>query len=130
MVKVAPSVLSANFAHLKEDIEKIDSLDILASSNDAGVYLVAEKDGSRFFVTGHPEYDPDTLDKEYHRDLAKGGDCVMPKNYYKNDDVNDEILVKWRSHAYLLFSNWLNYYVYQNTPYNLDDLLKMKTTNK
>jgi homoserine O-succinyltransferase len=114
----------------KEDIEKIDSLDILASSNDAGVYLVAEKDGSRFFVTGHPEYDPDTLDKEYHRDLAKGGDCVMPKNYYKNDDVNDEILVKWRSHAYLLFSNWLNYYVYQNTPYNLDDLLKMKTTNK
>ena len=78
--------------------------------------MVAEKDGSRFFVTGHPEYDPDTLDKEYHRDLAKGGDCVMPKNYYKNDDVNDEILVKWRSHAYLLFSNWLNYYVYQNTP--------------
>ena len=106
------------------------SIDILASSNDAGVYLVAEKDGSRFFVTGHPEYDPDTLDKEYHRDLAKCGDCVMPKNYYKNDDVNDEILVKWRSHAYLLFSNWLNYYVYQNTPYNLDDLLKMKTTNK
>ena len=92
--------------------------------------MVAEKDGSRFFVTGHPEYDPDTLDKEYHRDLAKGGDCVMPKNYYKNDDVNDEILVKWRSHAYLLFSNWVNYYVYQNTPYNLDDLLKMKTTNK
>ena len=108
----------------KEDIEKIDSLDILASSNDAGVYLVAEKDGSRFFVTGHPEYDPDTLDKEYHRDLAKGGDCVMPKNYYKNDDVNDEILVKWRSHAYLLFSNWLNYYVYQSTPYDVRDINK------
>ena len=77
----------------KEDIEKIDSLDILASSNDAGVYLVAEKDGSRFFVTGHPEYDPDTLDKEYHRDLAKGGDCVMPKNYYKNDDVLTNIFL-------------------------------------
>lgn len=92
--------------------------------------MVAEKGRVKIFVTGHPEYDPDTLDKEYHRDLAKGGDCVMPKNYYKNDDVNDEILVKWRSHAYLLFSNWLNYYVYQNTPYNLDDLLKMKTTNK
>ena len=89
--------------------------------------LFYEKDGSRFFVTGHPEYDPDTLDKEYHRDLAKGDECVMPKNYYKNNDVNDEILVKWRSHAYLLFSNWLNYYVYQSTPYNLDDLEKMKT---
>ena len=110
-----------------EDIEKINSLDILATSKDAGVYLVAEKDGSRFFVTGHPEYDPDTLDKEYHRDLVKGDECVMPKNYYKNNDVNGEILVKWRSHAYLLFSNWLNYYVYQSTPYNLDDLEKMKT---
>ena len=118
---------SRHTAVRQEDIEKIDSLDILATSKDAGVYLVAEKDGSRFFVTGHPEYDPDTLDKEYHRDLAKGDECVMPKNYYKNNDVNDEILVKWRSHAYLLFSNWLNYYVYQSTPYNLDDLEKMKT---
>ena len=118
---------SRHTAVRQEDIEKINSLDILATSKDAGVYLVAEKDGSRFFVTGHPEYDPDTLDKEYHRDLAKGDECVMPKNYYKNNDVNDEILVKWRSHAYLLFSNWLNYYVYQSTPYNLDDLEKMKT---
>ena len=118
---------SRHTAVRQEDIEKINSLDILATSKDAGVYLVAEKDGSRFFVTGHPEYDPDTLDKEYHRDLAKGDECVMPKNYYKNNDVNGEILVKWRSHAYLLFSNWLNYYVYQSTPYNLDDLEKMKT---
>ncbi len=107
----------------KEDIEKIDDLDILAESKDAGVYIVASKDGSRFFVTGHPEYDPDTLDKEYKRDLANP-DIIseMPKNYYLNDDVNNEIQVKWRSHAYLIFANWLNYYVYQQTPYNLDDL--------
>lgn len=112
---------------IAEDIRTIDSLDILATSDEAGVYLVAEKDGSRFFVTGHPEYDPDTLDKEYRRDLAKGDDCVMPKNYYKNNDMHGEIQVKWRSHAYLLFANWLNYYVYQQTPYDLDELLKMKT---
>lgn len=107
----------------KEDIEKIKELDILASSKEAGVYLVAAKDGSRFFVTGHPEYDPDTLDKEYRRDL-NNPDIVseMPKNYYLNDDINGEIQVKWRSHAYLLFANWLNYYVYQTTPYNLDEL--------
>lgn len=110
----------------KEDIELIDNLDILASSNEAGVYLIAEKDGSRFFVTGHPEYDPDTLDKEYRRDLAISNDATMPKNYYENDDINGEILVKWRSHAYLLFSNWLNYYVYQLTPYDLDDLEEIK----
>lgn len=111
----------------KDDIDQVESLDILASSKEAGVYLVAEKDGSRFFVTGHPEYDPDTLDKEYRRDLAKGDDCVMPKNYYKDNEMNGEIQVKWRSHAYLLFSNWLNYYVYQNTPYDLEQLLKIKT---
>ncbi|MCD7893744.1 MAG: homoserine O-succinyltransferase [Erysipelotrichaceae bacterium] len=107
----------------KEDIEKIDELDILAESDEAGVYIVANKDGSRFFITGHPEYDPDTLDKEYRRDLANP-DIVseMPKNYYLNDDINGEIQVKWHSHAYLIFSNWLNYYVYQNTPYNLEDL--------
>ena len=113
-----------------EAIRKNKELTIVAESDETGPYIILNSTGSQVFVTGHPEYDPDTLDKEYHRDLAKGGDCVMPKNYYKNDDVNDEILVKWRSHAYLLFSNWLNYYVYQNTPYNLDDLLKMKTTNK
>jgi len=107
----------------KEDIEKIDELDILAESDEAGVYIVAAKDGSKFFITGHPEYDPDTLDKEYRRDL-KNPNIVseMPKNYYLNDDINGEIQVKWRSHAYLIFSNWLNYYVYQQTPYNLDDL--------
>ena len=107
----------------KEDIERIDDLDILAQSKEAGVYIVASKDGSRFFVTGHPEYDPDTLDKEYKRDLANP-DIIseMPKNYYLNDDIDNEIQVKWRSHAYLIFANWLNYYVYQQTPYNLDEL--------
>lgn len=107
----------------REDIEKIDELDILATSKEAGVYIVANKDGSRFFVTGHPEYDPDTLDKEYRRDLQNPDiESEMPKNYYLNDDINGEIQVKWRSHAYLIFSNWLNYYVYQQTPYDLDEL--------
>lgn len=109
------------------DIDKIPELDILATSEDAGVYLVAEKNGSKFFVTGHPEYDPDTLDKEYRRDLAKGDDVVMPKNYYADNDASKEILVKWRSHAYLLFTNWLNYYVYQETPYDLNELEIIKT---
>ncbi len=107
----------------KEDIEKIDDLDILADSKEAGVYIVASKDGSRFFITGHPEYDPDTLDKEYRRDLANPHiESEMPKNYYLNNDINGEIQVKWRSHAYLVFANWLNYYVYQQTPYDLEDL--------
>ena len=107
----------------KEDIEKVEELDILAESDEAGVYIVGAKDGSRFFITGHPEYDPDTLDKEYRRDLNNPDiESEMPKNYYLNDDLNGEIQVKWRSHAYLIFSNWLNYYVYQETPYNLDEL--------
>lgn len=107
----------------KEDIEKVEELDILAESDEAGVYIVGAKDGARFFITGHPEYDPDTLDKEYRRDLNNPDiESEMPKNYYLNDDLNGEIQVKWRSHAYLIFSNWLNYYVYQETPYNLDEL--------
>ncbi len=108
---------------VKEDILKVKELDILAESKEAGVYLAATTDGSRFFITGHPEYDPDTLDKEYKRDLANPHiEGEMPKNYYLNDDVEGEIQVKWRSHAYLIFANWLNYYVYQMTPYNLDEL--------
>lgn len=110
---------------LKEDISSVPSLDILAESDEAGVYLVAEKDGSRFFVTGHPEYDPDTLDREYRRDL-NNPDIIaeIPKNYYLDDDPTQQIQVKWRSHAYLLFANWLNYYVYQETPYDLNELKK------
>ena len=98
----------------KEKIEEIEELDILAESDEAGVYIVASKDGSRFFITGHPEYDADTLDKEYRRDLANPKiDNEIPKNYYINNDINGKIQVKWKSHAYLIFANWLNYYVYQ-----------------
>lgn len=110
---------------LKEDIASIKSLDILAESDEAGVYLVAEKDGSRFFVTGHSEYDTDTLDKEYKRDLADSHIVAeIPKNYYHDDDPTQDIQVKWRSHAYLLFANWLNYYVYQETPYKIEEIQK------
>lgn len=110
---------------LKEDIASVKSLDILAESDEAGVYLVAEKNGSRFFVTGHSEYDTDTLDKEYKRDLANPNIVAeIPKNYYHDDDPTQDIQVKWRSHAYLLFANWLNYYVYQETPYKIEEIQK------
>ena len=110
---------------LKEDIASVKSLDILAESDEAGVYLVAEKDGSRFFVTGHSEYYTDTLDKEYKRDLANPNIVAeIPNNYYHDDDPTQDIQVKWRSHAYLLFANWLNYYVYQETPYKIEEIQK------
>lgn len=109
------------------EIDKVPTLDILASSDATGPYLIAEQDGSRFFVTGHPEYDPDTLDREYQRDLALPDvEEELPKNYYLNDDPTQEVQVKWRSHAYLLFANWLNYYVYQLTPYDLNEIKKRK----
>lgn len=105
----------------KEDIEKIDDLEILADSDEAGIYLVASKDLRRIFVTGHSEYDPLTLKAEYERDIAKGLKMKVPKNYFLNDDPTQMPVVKWRSHASLLFSNWLNYCVYQVTPYNLEN---------
>lgn len=107
---------------LAKDILKFDNLDILASSKEAGPYLIGTVDGSQFFVTGHPEYDPETLHNEYIRDLKKGINPDVPANYYLNDDYRNPIQVKWRSHAYLLFSNWLNYYVYQLTPYDLNEV--------
>ena len=97
----------------KEDIEKVPELDILADSDEAGIYLVASKDKKKVFAIGHSEYDPLTLQEEYERDIAKGLDIEIPKNYFPNDDPNQEPIVRWRSHANLLFSNWLNYYVYQ-----------------
>jgi len=105
----------------KEDIEKVSDLEVLADSEEAGIYLVASKDLRRIFVTGHSEYDPLTLKSEYDRDIAKGLDIKIPKNYFLNDDPGQMPVVKWRSHASLLFSNWLNYCVYQMTPFVLEN---------
>lgn len=102
-----------------EDIMKIDDLEILAHSDEAGVNMVTSKDGKHIFITGHSEYDRDTLKDEYLRDLNKGLPIDMPKNYFPNDDINKAPRIIWRAHANLLFSNWLNYYVYQETPYDL-----------
>ena len=103
----------------RADIEVIPQLQILAESEQSGVYLAASRDGSRIFATGHSEYDPNTLGDEYNRDILKGLDIAVPLNYYPNDDPSKPPSVNWRSHASLLFSNWLNYFVYQETPYNL-----------
>ncbi|WP_125154371.1 homoserine O-acetyltransferase MetA [Clostridium rectalis] len=102
---------------LKSDIKKVKELKILAESKEAGVYIVASKSGKQIFVTGHSEYDPLTLKNEYERDILMGLKIDVPKNYFLDDDPSKDIIVKWRSHANLLFSNWLNYYVYQQTVY-------------
>lgn len=102
-----------------EDILKNPELTLLSESPESGVYMVMARNGREFFITGHSEYSPNTLDTEYKRDLAKGLPINMPRNYYLNDDPNNEPLVRWRSHANLLFTNWLNYFVYQETPYDL-----------
>ncbi len=103
----------------REDIEAVPELKILASSDEAGVYAIATKEGRQIFVTGHSEYDPDTLRKEYLRDKAAGLPISVPKNYFPDDDDTLDPLVRWRGHANLLFSNWLNYFVYQTTPYDI-----------
>ncbi|WP_027340800.1 homoserine O-acetyltransferase MetA [Halonatronum saccharophilum] len=110
---------SRHTENCREDIDKVDDLEILASSDEAGIYMVASKDGKHIFVTGHAEYDKDTLKKEYLRDIEEGMKIGLPKNYFPNDDPSKEPKLKWSSHAHLLFSNWLNYYVYQETPYDL-----------
>jgi homoserine O-succinyltransferase len=107
---------------LREDIEKVDGLDIIAESDEAGVYIVASKDSRQVFVTGHSEYDTQTLRQEYERDKAKGLQIDIPKNYFPDDDPTKEPKVSWRSHSNLLFTNWVNYYVYQQTPYRLDEI--------
>ena len=103
----------------KEDIDKVDDLEILSESEEAGVYVVASKNVKQIFVTGHSEYDKNTLKKEYTRDKEKGLEIGVPINYFKNDDPNLEPIVTWESHAHLIFSNWLNYCVYQETPFEL-----------
>ena len=107
---------------LREDIEKVPELKILSSSKEAGVYAVSTKNGKQIFITGHSEYDADTLKNEYLRDKNAGLDIGVPKNYFPNDDDSKKPLVKWRAHANLLYSNWLNYFVYQTTPYDLAEI--------
>jgi homoserine O-succinyltransferase len=102
----------------REDIDKVPELEVLSESDEAGVYIVATKDGKHIFVTGHSEYDAETLKWEYDRDIGKGMAIDIPKNYYPNDDPTQTPPNTWRAHANLLFSNWLNYYVYQVTPYD------------
>ncbi|CAM4076218.1 homoserine O-succinyltransferase [Bacillus manliponensis] len=101
------------------DIEKVKDLQLLAVSEEAGVHLASNHDGKHIFVLGHSEYGPCTLQQEYERDIQKGLPIQVPKNYFKYDNPSEKPIVKWRSHGSLLFSNWLNYYVYQETPYIL-----------
>ena len=106
----------------REDVEQCPELKILASSEEAGVYAVATEGGKQIFITGHSEYDATTLKNEYLRDLGEGKPIEIPKNYFPHDDPTREPLVTWRSHANLLYSNWLNYFVYQTTPYDITEI--------
>lgn len=106
----------------REDIEKVSQLEILTSSEMAGVHIVANKNGRQYFITGHSEYDRDTIAAEYFRDVDKGIDIQLPYNYFPDDNPENTPVFSWRCTANLMFSNWLNYCVYQRTPYNLDEL--------
>ncbi len=107
----------------KEDMLKVPELKVLAESDEAGVYLAMARGGRELFVTGHSEYSPYTLDGEYRRDRDKGLPIELPRNYYRDNDPDKGPLVRWRGHGNLLFTNWLNYYVYQETPYNINDIV-------
>ncbi len=109
---------SRNTEVRREDIERIEGVEILSESDEAGVYIVSSNGGRQIFVTGHSEYDPLTLKLEYDRDVGRGFDIAIPSNYYPNNDATQMPVSKWRAHANLLFSNWLNYYVYQKTPFD------------
>ena len=104
----------------RADIEQVADLTILAESKGAGVYAVADFKHRKFFITGHAEYDPLTLKEEYDRDMESGLEIAVPQNYFPNDNPKSQPIVKWRSTATLLFANWLNYYVYQETPFDLE----------
>lgn len=106
----------------RADIEKVKDLEIVAESDEAGVYMVITKDGRQIFVTGHSEYDPSTLKNEYERDVNKGIPISIPKNYFPDNDPARTPKVRWKSHANLLYYNWLNYYVYQMTPYDISEI--------
>jgi len=107
---------------LREDIERVSGLDIIAESDQAGVTIISARNGREIFITCHLEYSPLTLDNEYKRDVAKGLPINIPSNYYPGDDPRLRPVVRWRAAANLLYTNWLNYYVYQETPYNIDDI--------
>lgn len=107
----------------ESDIAEVPELEVVAKSDLAGAYIIAARDSRMLFVTGHAEYDYDTLANEYFRDKAKGLDIVLPHNYFPGDNPSVKPPNVWRGHANLLFSNWLNYFVYQNTPYNLEELV-------
>lgn len=106
----------------RDDIEKVQGLSIIAESPESGVSIVMARNGREFFITGHLEYAPDTLDKEYKRDVGKRDDVGLPLHYYIDDDPKKGILVRWRAHANLLFQNWVNYYVYQKTPFDINKI--------
>ena len=105
-----------------EDIRRIRELSIVSESEESGVYMVMARGGREFFITGHSEYSPYTLDGEYRRDVSKGLDIDLPKNYYRDNNPEKGPVVRWRGHANLLFSNWLNYFVYQQTPYDIREI--------
>ena len=107
---------------LREDIEKVKELKILASGEETGIYAIATEGGKQIFITGHSEYDALTLKNEYIRDKEAGKPIQLPKNYFPNDDDTKDPIVSWRSHANLLYSNWLNYFVYQTTPYDISEI--------
>lgn len=107
---------------LEQDILAVPELELLSVSDKAGVFAVKSSDNRRVFITGHPEYDADTLAKEYFRDVEKGLQIQLPENYFPGDDPSAEPLVYWRAHAQLMYSNWLNYYVYQSTPYDIGEI--------
>ena len=111
---------------LREDIEKIPELRILSSSEKAGVYTVTTKGGKQIFITGHSEYDAETLNKEYTRDKLAGISPKIPENYFPGDDDTKPPMLTWRAHATLLFTNWLNYFVYQTTPYDINEIKDKK----
>lgn len=107
-----------------EDILNCSDLRLMAVSDEAGVYAAGNLDGSQFFITGHSEYDADTLDKEYRRDLDKGMEPQIPRHYYPNDDPSKPPVLRWRAHSTLLYTNWLNYFVYQTTPFDISKKIK------
>jgi homoserine O-succinyltransferase len=106
----------------REDITSRPELSLIAESADSGVSIVMARNGREFYITGHLEYAPDTLDREYRRDRDIRTDVMMPEHYYRHNDPNQPPMVTWRAHANLFYSNWINYYVYQETPYNINDI--------